>query len=170
MQARGWWTIAVLMAVVALLASSLPLRTARAQEPLEKFPRSVLDIHTRHGPEWFSIWIADTPQRAQQGLMYLEWLSTDQGMLFPEQSPRVVHMWMKNTLIPLDMLFIDAKGRIVYIRERTTPMSEAIIASPEPVKAVLELAGGNCAKLGIRTGDRVHYELFGTAPEGPVRR
>jgi uncharacterized membrane protein (UPF0127 family) len=113
--------------------------------------------------------VADTPERSQQGLMFLRWLPPDQGMLFPEDTPRVMHMWMKNTLIPLDMLFIDAKGRIIGIHERATPRSEDIITSPAPVKAVLELAGGACAQLGIRVGDQVRHALFGSGPAGPVR-
>jgi uncharacterized membrane protein (UPF0127 family) len=66
------------------------------------------------------------------------------------------------------MLFVDARGRVVYIQERATPQSEAIISAPVPVKAVLELAGGECARLGIRVGDQVRHRLFGTPPEGPV--
>ena len=101
--------------------------------------------------------------------MYIKWLPSDQGMLFPQAAPRVMSMWMKNTLIPLDMLFIDAGGRIVYIRERATPESEDIISIPTPVKAVLELPGGQCAALGIRAGDQVRHALFGVPTGGPVR-
>jgi uncharacterized membrane protein (UPF0127 family) len=144
-------------------------RTAQALESPEQFPGSVLSIHTRQGNEWFAIWIADTAARSEQGLMYLKWLPEDRGMLFPQDAPRVMSMWMKNTLIPLDMLFIDARGRVVYIRERATPQSEDIISTPVPVKAVLELAGGECAKLGIRVGDQVRHQYFGSAPTGPVR-
>lgn len=146
--------------------SSLP---ARALESLQQFPSSVLTIHTHKGAEWFTVWIADTPERSEQGLMFLQWLPADQGMLFPRDSPRIMHMWMKNTLIPLDMLFIDARGRIVGIHERATPRSEEIISSPVAVKAVLELAGGECARLGIRVGDQVRHKLFGTAIAGPAR-
>jgi hypothetical protein len=67
------------------------------------------------------------------------------------------------------MLFIDAKGHVIAIRERATPRSEEIISSPAAVKAVLELAGGECATLGIRVGDQVKHKLFGTAAAGPVR-
>ena len=102
--------------------------------------------------------------------MFLRWLPPDHGMLFPQASPRVMSMWMKNTLIPLDMLFIDAQGRVVYIRERATPLSEDIISAPPKVKAVLELAGGECARLGIHVGDRVQHTLFGSAPAGPARK
>jgi hypothetical protein len=74
-------------------------------------------------------------------------------------------MWMKNTLIPLDMLFIDATGRIVYIKQSATPESEAIISTPTPVKAVLELRGGESAKRHIQEGDRVLHALFEQKPK-----
>jgi uncharacterized membrane protein (UPF0127 family) len=167
--ARRGRAAAYRLAFVALLAfAALGSRPARALEDLERFAHSVLNIHTRQGAEWFSVWIADTPARSEQGLMYLRWLPPDRGMLFPQDEPRVMRMWMKNTLIPLDMLFVDARGRVVYIQERATPQSEAIISAPVPVKAVLELAGGECARLGIRVGDQVRHRLFGTPPEGPV--
>ena len=136
---------------------------------LQQFPSAVLNIRTHKGTEWFTVWIADTPERSQQGLMYLQWLPADRGMLFPQDAPRVMKMWMKNTLIPLDMLFIDSKGRVVYIHENATPRSEAIIAAPVAVKAVLELAGGECSLLGIHVGDQVRHPLFGSARLGPVR-
>lgn len=160
-----------LLACCSLLAlGSLASRPAHGLESLQQFPNSVLSIQTHKSAEWFTIWIADTPERSEQGLMYLQWLPTDQGMLFPQDAPRVMHMWMKNTLIPLDMLFIDARGHIVSIRERATPRSEDIISSPTAVKAVLELAGGECATLGIHVGDQVRHPLFGTAMPGPVRQ
>jgi hypothetical protein len=85
-------------------------------------------------------------------------------MLFPLQRPGVMRMWMKNTLIPLDMLFIDVHGDIIYIRHNATPESEDIISIPAPVitpvKAVLELAGGECARRHIEQGDRVIHDLF----------
>jgi hypothetical protein len=159
-----------LLTLWALLAlGTLASPPARAIESLEQFPTSVLAIQTHKGAEWFTVWIADTPGRSEQGLMFLQWLPTDQGMLFPQDAPRVMHMWMKNTLIPLDMLFIDAKGHVIAIHERATPHSEEIISSPAAVKAVLELAGGECASLGIRVGDQVKHKLFGTVSAGPAR-
>jgi uncharacterized membrane protein (UPF0127 family) len=152
-----------------LLLGTLASLPAHALESLQQFPSSVLTIQTHQGAEWFSVWIADTPERSEQGLMFLQWLPTDQGMLFPQDAPRVMHMWMKNTLIPLDMLFIDDRGRIVSIHEQATPRSEDIISSPAAVKAVLELAGGQCATLGIRVGDHVRHKLFGSAVAGPAR-
>jgi len=154
--------------ILAALSAARP-QSAQALENLDQFPVSTLNIRTHRGVEWFSVWIADTPARSQQGLMFLQWLPADRGMLFPQDAPRVMSMWMRNTLIPLDMLFIDAEGRVVYIRDRATPQSDALITTPVPVKAVLELAGGLCGTLGIQVGDHVRHQLFGSAPEGPVR-
>jgi uncharacterized membrane protein (UPF0127 family) len=160
-----------LCAAMLTLLSLAPLRAggAMALEKLENFPRSSVQIRTQDSAEWFSVWIADTPAREEQGLMFLQWLAPDQGMLFPQEPPRVMSMWMKNTLIPLDMLFIDVHGRITYIKANATPQSEDIITNPAPVRAVLELAGGEAAKRGIRVGDSVRHQLFGSAPAGPVR-
>jgi uncharacterized protein len=161
----------VLLALLLSLLSLAAARPARAMEieKLETFPRTNVQIRTHGSAEWFSAWVADTSAREEQGLMFLHWLAPDQGMLFPQDPPRVMSMWMKNTLIPLDMLFIDAHGRIVYIKADATPKSEAIITNPTPVRAVLELAGGEAARRDIRVGDMVRHALFGSAPAGPVR-
>ncbi|MFO1428166.1 MAG: DUF192 domain-containing protein, partial [Steroidobacteraceae bacterium] len=82
------------------------------------------------------------------------------GMLFVSRESRAQAMWMKNTFIPLDMLFIDARGRIVRIFERTVPQSLETLSHPDPVKAVLELRGGECARRGLRVGDRVEHPAF----------
>ena len=149
---------------LALLAAT----GAHAGEELQRFPSAVLSIRTHQTTEWFTVWIADSSTRQEQGLMFQKWMPADRGMLFPEDTPRVKSMWMKNTLIPLDMLFIDAKGRIIAIRPRTTPESLDIITFPQPVKAVLELNGGACERSHIRVGDQVRFELFGTAPGAPA--
>jgi len=167
---QAWGRALCLAWAATLLIGLLGAPNAHAIESLDAFPSTPLRIRTHSSAEWFTVWIADTPEREQQGLMFQRWLPVDRGMLFPQAQPRVMSMWMKNTLIPLDMLFIDAQGRIVYIRENATPQSEAIISTPLPVTAVLELAGGLCASHGIRVGDRVLHPLFGTAPMGPVRQ
>ena len=161
---------ACLLWAVAWMGTASIVRAASAPEVIEQFPSTQMGIRTHAGLEWFSVWIADTPAREQQGLMFVRWVPPDHGMLFPQAAPQVMTMWMKNTLIALDMLFIDAQGRIVYIRENTTPQSLDLISTPTPVKAVLELAGGVCSRLGIHVGDRVEHQLFGIAPVGPVRR
>ncbi len=108
----------------------------------------------------FRVWIADTPERQAQGLMYVRDLPADEGMLFVNRESRVAAMWMKNTFIPLDMVYIDARGRIVRIFERTVPQSLQTLSHPDPVMAVLELRGGECARRGIRVGDRVDHPAF----------
>lgn len=161
-RAPGWFVVVLLLALVRSPA-------ALALESLSSFPHSQLSIQTQAGMQHFDIWVADTAQRSEQGLMFVHSLPPASGMLFPLERPGAMRMWMKNTLIPLDMLFVDERGRVVYIRERATPQSQDIISAPVPVKAVLELAGGECARLGIRVGDQVRHRLFGSAPEGPVR-
>ena len=148
----------------ALLLGTLLAPAAQALESLDAFPRSSLEIQTHRGIERFTIWIADTPARSQQGLMLVRALPADHGMLFPLARPGVIHMWMKDTRIALDMLFIDAGGEIIFIRHNATPESEEIITTPTPVvtpvKAVLELAGGECARRHIEQGDHVSHALF----------
>ena len=161
-RARTRRAAALLLAVLLAAATLAP--AARALESLDAFPQSSLVIRTRSGSERFSIWIADTPARSQQGLMFVRTLPADQGMLFPLARPGVMHMWMKDTRIALDMLFIDAGGQIIFIRHNATPESEEIITTPTPVatpvKAVLELAGGECARRHIEQGDHVMHALF----------
>lgn len=94
--------------------------------------------------------------------MYRSEMAADAGMLFDFAKSGPVSMWMKNTLIPLDMLFIRSDGTIATIAERTVPHSLVPIESGEPVLAVLELNGGVCARLGIREGDKALHPLFGT--------
>jgi len=153
-----------ILSAVALLLAAVLAPAALALESLNAFPHTPLEIQTQAGRQHFDIWIADTPQRSEQGLMFVRSLAAGRGMLFPLQRPGVMRMWMKNTLIPLDMLFIDVHGDIIYIRHNATPESEDIISTPAPVitpvKAVLELAGGECARRHIEQGDRVIHGLF----------
>jgi uncharacterized membrane protein (UPF0127 family) len=119
-------------------------------------PRAELVIESaggvRHG---FEVEVAATSAARTRGLMYRSELAPDSGMLFVFENAGPVAMWMKNTFISLDMLFIANDGRIVRIAERTTPLSRKTIASGGAVRAVLELAGGSAARLAIRPGDLV---------------
>lgn len=137
-----------------LLAAAFAL-AAQPLEDLEKFPRVGLEISGKSGTHHFDVWVADTAPRRAQGLMFVRDLDPGAGMLFTEEAPRVMSMWMKNTFVPLDMLFIDAKGRIVRIAARTTPHSLDSISSYEPVTRVLELRGGETHARGIVVGDHV---------------
>ena len=158
-----------LATLFALLLCAAGIAPARAQGlpdtpplmDLSSFPRSALTIHAAGGKgHVFNVWIADTPERQQQGLMFVRDLPPDEGMLFVQQQPRQTGMWMKNTYIPLDMLFIDARGQVVNIFERTVPHSLETIGSQRPVKAVLELRGGEALRRGLRVGDRVDHPAF----------
>jgi uncharacterized protein len=146
----------LLFAVVGFAAGG------HAQE-LQIFEKSSLVIETAAGPRHFEVELALTPAQEEQGLMFRARLDANTGMLFDfaDTAPRA--FWMKNTLIPLDMLFIAANGRIVDIHERAVPLSEAIIPSRVPARAVLELNGGTVGRLAIKIGDVVRYKGFGNA-------
>ena len=131
------------------------LFAARPVWALEAFRTSEMTIDTARGPRKFSIELALTEAQAEQGLMFRRYLAPDAGMLFDFKMPITVQMWMKNTLIPLDMLFLDADGKIVDIHERAVPYSLDVIASKAPARFAVELNGGTVARLGIRVGDRV---------------
>ncbi|MGA8757615.1 MAG: DUF192 domain-containing protein [Stellaceae bacterium] len=126
----------------------------------QSYPTASLTIVSASGPHSFKVELAETPAQMEQGLMFRQELAPDAGMLFDFKQPTMATMWMRNTLIPLDMLFVDARGRIVNIHERAVPQSDAIIAAAAPVRAVIELNGGTAARLGIKPGDRVIYPIF----------
>src|SRR5690606_37667158 len=109
---------APLLAAAALLAVLANADTGL--EDLDAFPRASVEITSGERVHRFDVWVADTPERQAQGLMYVRDLDADSGMLFVHAAPREVSMWMKNTYIPLDMLFIDRCGRIVRIAHETT--------------------------------------------------
>lgn len=138
-------------------------------EPLSAFPVSVLAIRSFGGQVInFKVWIADTPSRDEQGLMYVKSIDDHAGMLFVFPATRRVTMWMKNTYVPLDMLFIDESGHIDYIAPRATPLSLDVIAAPRPVRAVLELKGGDCEVFGIHAGDQVFDSHLPAAVRSPT--
>lgn len=127
-------------------------------EELDAFPKGELTISDgKRSRHVFKVWLADTPARQSQGLMFVRSLPSLRGMLFVHPQPRTISMWMKNTYIPLDMVFIDAQGRVQQVVEQTTPHSLATIQSKDPALAVLEIGGGEARKLGIRPGQRVSH-------------
>lgn len=143
----------------AVLALFLCLTPAAAAD--EAFDRQPLTIVTKDGKSHaFTVELAVTPRQREQGLMHRTEMAPDQGMLFAFGETRQVFMWMKNTYIALDMLFIGKDGRIRSIKENAEPLSEAIIDSKGPIDYVLELNGGTVKRLGIRTGNRVENELI----------
>jgi uncharacterized membrane protein (UPF0127 family) len=122
----------------------------------EVFERQELIIQSKDGKTHsFEVELALTSEQRAQGLMHRENMPADHGMLFDFGENRPVAMWMKNTPLPLDMLFIQRDGLISHIHERAVPFSEAIIDSRGPVSYVLEVNGGTADALGIRPGDRV---------------
>jgi uncharacterized protein len=151
----------------ALLAALLLLSTGPTRflpaAALQQFPTSELTIVSASGPHRFKVEVAETPEQMTQGLMFRSNLAPDAGMLFDYKQPTIATMWMRNTLIPLDMLFVDAQGRIVNIHQRAVPQSLDVIAAVAPVRAVIELNGGTTARLGIEPGDKVVHPIFGNA-------
>lgn len=144
-----------------LLAMSVLATPSHGQSRLQTFERDALTVETASGETHaFTVELARTPAQLAQGLMYRRTLPRDAGMLFLYGRDSVVTMWMKNTLIPLDMLFITRDGRIVHIAERAVPGSLRTISAGRPVAAVLELNGGTAARLGIREGDQVVHPAF----------
>ena len=120
-----------------------------------------LVIETSQGPVSFSVELALTPDDRSTGLMNRESMAADHGMLFRFEQTRQVLMWMKNTPLPLDMLFIDDGGTLVGIAKDTTPYSEDIIASPGSVRYVLELNAGTADAKGIAVGNKVRHRTIG---------
>jgi uncharacterized membrane protein (UPF0127 family) len=148
-RARLWIPFAVIMAVYAI--SAFGARAASIQ-PLE--------IVTKSGVQMFSVEMATTEEEKTTGLMYRKELPDGKGMLFDFSPEQEVSMWMKNTFISLDMIFIRADGRILRIAENTEPQSTKIIPSRGLAKGVLEVIAGTAKKYGIAPGDRVAHPLF----------
>ena len=146
-------SIARALAVIAFAALAAP-HAARAAG-LEN-----LEIVTASGVIPFSVEVMHTDEELQRGLMFRKDLPEGRGMLFDFQPERNVSMWMKNTLIPLDMIFIKSDGRILRIAENTEVQSEKIIPSGGPVRGVLEVIAGTAKRLGIKPGDRVAHPMF----------
>jgi uncharacterized membrane protein (UPF0127 family) len=158
--------LVVVVATVAIVGCAAAHAQAGPTEDLAAFPRGKLKIadgdKVRHT---FDVWVADSPRRQAQGLMFVRTLPALRGMLFVHESPKPISMWMKNTYIPLDMVFIDARGHIQQIIEQTKPHSLDLISSKEPALAVLEIAGGEAKRLGLQPGQRVlHPALVGYHP------
>lgn len=148
---KGW--LAAMLVIAGCVAASVPTEAASFQ-PLE--------IVTKNGVQVFSVEMATTEKEKETGLMYRKELADGKGMLFDFNPEQEVSMWMKNTYVSLDMIFIRADGRILRIAENTEPMSTKIISSRGPARAVLEVVAGTAQKYGIRPGDRVGHPLFGS--------
>lgn len=148
---KGW--LAAMLVIAGCVVASASAEAASFQ-PLE--------IVTKNGVQVFSVEMATTEKEKETGLMYRKELADGKGMLFDFNPEQEVSMWMKNTYVSLDMIFIRADGRILRIAENTEPMSTKIISSRGPARAVLEVVAGTAQKYGIRPGDRVGHPLFGS--------
>jgi uncharacterized membrane protein (UPF0127 family) len=144
----------LLVAFVAVATTFAPARAAG---------QDTLEIASKSGVHIFSVEIANTDAERERGLMYRKQMAADHGMLFDFQRDQPVSFWMHNTYIPLDMVFIASDGRIVRIAENAKPMSDDLIPSVLPIRAVLEINGGVARSLGIAVGDRVGGSIFGKA-------
>ncbi len=151
------WALAfVLIGAAAWFAAPL-----QAQQEL---PLEALSIETAAGKRLFRVEVARTEQQRAIGLMWRTEMAPDRGMLFDFEVERHVTMWMQNTPLSLDMLFIAEDGRVVTIAAHTTPYSTERISSGVKVGAVLELIAGSAERLGIAPGDRVRHSMFGNPP------
>jgi uncharacterized membrane protein (UPF0127 family) len=159
----------VLIGVLGVVAAGIlaARRAAWAQTAAQpELPKEKLTIITADGVRHdFNVEMALKPEQQITGLMFRPSVPADGGMLFDWGTERVSQMWMRNTVAPLDMLFIGADGRVRAIAENTVPYSEAVISSRVPVRATLELAAGTARRLNIEVGDKVEQRLFEPAPK-----
>jgi uncharacterized protein len=121
---------------------------------------TTLEIVSKSGVHAFTVELATNDAERTQGLMFRKELPEGRGMLFDFEREQPVSFWMHNTYIPLDMIFIRSDGRILRIAENTEPLSDRLVPSGGPVRAVLEVIAGTARRLGIEAGDRVESPLF----------
>ena len=141
---------------VAMLAALLMAVPAGSAGEIA-FGRAEVRIETAAGARLFDVELAETPEQRARGLMFRRTLAPDAGMLFLFPPVARPAMWMVNTWLPLDMLFVAADGRIVDVFANTVPRSRLTISSPHPARMVLELGGGTARRLGIEAGDRLSW-------------
>jgi uncharacterized membrane protein (UPF0127 family) len=153
MRRRLQFVLSTLAFVALAMLGTLDSLSAVELQPLE--------IVSKAGVHTFAVEMAVTPEDQARGLMFRRELPEGQGMLFDFQREQPATFWMKNTYVSLDMIFIRADGRILRIAENTVPLSEALVPSGGPVRAVLEVVAGTARKLGIAPGDRVAHAIFG---------
>ena len=154
------WPLLSRRRVMAALALAFAAGGGGAPAAEGQAPLQTVEIVSRSGVHVFSVeFVANDADRAK-GLMFRRELPEGRGMLFDFGREQEVSMWMQNTYIPLDMIFITGDGRIRRIAENTEPLSTNVIPSGGPVRGVLEVIGGTARKLGIRPGDRVAHRIF----------
>jgi uncharacterized membrane protein (UPF0127 family) len=151
-------------ALAALLVACSAALLAQASAGADAMRREKLELAIGPSRYPLSVEIAESPAEKARGLMFRRALADNEGMLFLYSEPQEVTMWMRNTYLPLDMVFIAKDGTVTRIAESTTPFSEEQIASEGPVLAVLEIKGGLAEKLGLKPGDRLLHAAFGAVP------
>ncbi len=145
---------------VSAVVLALSQTAAIAEDQPQSLRTEPLELVTKSGVKHVTVEVADHEQQREIGLMYRRSLADDHGMLFEFNAVEPVSFWMKNTYIPLDIVFIAPSGKVVSIARKATPMSEAAIPSGGPVDAVLELRGGRAAEIGLEPGDTVRAKFF----------
>ena len=155
---RVWWNERLGWAAVVALLFALVFAT---YSPSGANDLNTLEIVSKSGVHVFAVELAVTDEQRERGLMFRRSLPEGQGMLFKFEPEQVISMWMHNTYIPLDMIFIRGDGRILRIAENTKPESDNIISSGGPARGVLEVIAGTARKLGLAPGDRVAHPWFG---------
>ena len=154
---RAGISVTLAAGLLAGLAPAPVRAQSMALENLDHFPRATLVIDAGGHVHRFRAWIANTPARQAQGLMFVRDLPADEGMVFPMHPLQVAQFWMANTYIPLDMLFVAPGGRIEKITANAKPFSLQTISSGAPVEAVIEIRGGEARALGITVGSQVRW-------------
>ena len=148
-----------LLKLIALVGCLFVLESRHAVSDII-FPQSEILIVSKSGEHKFVVDVATTMAQRQVGLMYRKKMARNRGMMFDFGEEQLIAMWMKNTLIPLDMLFVDKTGRILQIERATTPLSLETIAGRRPAMSVIELNAGLTAELGISEGDQIMHNIF----------
>ena len=167
---RTFAVAGVMVALITLIwATAADAQRLRPREPLnpakaQTLPTSSLTIQSAEGSHPFTVELAESASQRAIGLMHRNILAPDRGMLFDFHVEQPEQFWMRNTFIPLDMLFSRATGEIVFIAAETIPHSDKPVGPTRPVRAVLEVPGGTAKRLGIKVGDTVRHEIFGNPP------
>ncbi|MGH6868918.1 MAG: DUF192 domain-containing protein [Methylocella sp.] len=157
--ARGVLALLGLCASLVFLGASPAALAIDAPPPQGNL--ETLQIVTASGTHEFSVEVMRSGPQLERGLMFRRFLPQERGMLFDFATERPVMMWMKNTYLPLDMIFIGRTGKVVGLAENTEPLSEKIIPSGAPAYAVLEVNAGTAARIGLKIGDSIRHPLFG---------
>lgn len=144
---------AILMALFLLGAAPVAVQA-------QSLAIETITIVTASGPQTLEVEVADTNTSRERGLMFRRAMPQNHGMIFLFGAERTITMWMRNTYLPLDMIFVRADGSIAHIAANTEPFSEDVISSGSPVSVVIEVNGGAAGKLGIKPGDRVETPLL----------